>query len=163
MGKKVEGKEHTVGDGTTESSGKGEPDLLKEMVGRDKDGINSDQEEEELRDKKSETTDGIVSICLYPTRKEDKLMIPRAFLPRVQINSSRVGRSGILDNLLSILQLVVSLVPDLVGQLGSLDLQLLSLGLSLSGRVVNLFTDGRDGEGGREEGVGVVSSGSHFG
>jgi len=90
-------------------------------------------------------------------------MLPRAFSPRVQINSSRVGGSGILDDLLSILQLVVSLVPDLVGQLGSLDLQLLSLGLSLSGRVVNLFTDGRDGEGGREEGVGVVSSGSHFG
>ena len=76
--------------------------------------------------------------------------------PRVQVESSRVGRSGILDNLLSILQLHVGLVTDLVGQLAALDLQLLSLGLSLSGRVVNLFTDGRDGEGGREKGVGVV-------
>jgi hypothetical protein len=85
-----------------------------------------------------------------------------AFSPRVQIKSSRVSRSGVLDNLLSILQLHVSLVANLVGQLASLDPQLLSLGLSLSGRVVDLFTDRRNGESGREEGVGVVRSRSHF-
>lgn len=83
-------------------------------------------------------------------------------MPGVKVDTGRVGRSGVLDDLLAILQLVVSLVSDLSGELLALDLELLGLGLSLGGSVVDLLADRGSEEGAREEGVGVVSSGSHF-
>jgi hypothetical protein len=96
-----------------------------------------------------------------PSHSERKKSTTNA--PRVKVDTGRVGGSGVLDDLLTILELVVSLVTDLLGQSLSLDLELLGLGLSLSGSVVDLLTDGGSEEGGREEWVGVVSSGSHFG
>ena len=82
--------------------------------------------------------------------------------PGVKVDTGGVNGSGVLDDLLGVLQLVVGLVTVLVGELLTLGLELLSLGLGLGGSVVNLLADRRSEEGGREEGVGVVSSGSHF-
>ena len=52
MVKRVEGKKHTVGDGTTESSGKGEPDLLEPQDWLGEIRIESGQEEEEMKRQK---------------------------------------------------------------------------------------------------------------